>query len=51
MIERKPGINSSKITCNLNIGRNTVKYHIVNVLKKDLISLKLKGNKIELFQN
>jgi predicted transcriptional regulator len=51
LIKKKPGISSSEISINLNLARNTVKYHIDKLSKKNLISFKEKGRKIELYPN
>ncbi|MFX1312655.1 MAG: winged helix-turn-helix transcriptional regulator, partial [Promethearchaeota archaeon] len=51
IIQKNPGINSSKISRILNLSRNTIKYHIDKLSENDLIYLKRKGRKIELYSN
>ncbi|MFX1307542.1 MAG: winged helix-turn-helix transcriptional regulator [Promethearchaeota archaeon] len=51
IIQKNPGINSSKISRILNLSRNTIKYHIDKLSENDLIYLKEKGRKIELYPN
>ncbi|NVM37209.1 MAG: winged helix-turn-helix transcriptional regulator [Candidatus Lokiarchaeota archaeon] len=51
IIQKNPGINSSKISRILNLSRNTIKYHIDKLSENDLINLKEKGRKIELYPN
>ena len=51
IIQNNPGINSSKISQILNLSRNTIKYHVDKLSENDLISLKEKGRKIELYPN
>jgi predicted transcriptional regulator len=51
IIKNRPGINSSEISRMINLSRNTVKYHIDKLSKKNLISLIRKGRKIELYPN
>ena len=49
LIQKNPGITSSEISDNINLARNTVKYHIDKLSENDLILLKKKGRKIELY--
>ncbi len=51
IIQKNPGINSSKISRILNLSRTTIKYHIDKLSENDLIYLKEKGRKIELYPN
>ncbi|MFW9999987.1 MAG: winged helix-turn-helix transcriptional regulator [Candidatus Hodarchaeota archaeon] len=50
IIQKNPGINSSKIARILNLSRNTIKYHIDKLIDENLIDLKRNGRKLELFQ-
>jgi predicted transcriptional regulator len=49
LIESQPGIYSSKIAHRLNLKRNSVKYHVDKLLKKDLIFAKRDGRRKYLF--
>ncbi|NVM37212.1 MAG: winged helix-turn-helix transcriptional regulator [Candidatus Lokiarchaeota archaeon] len=49
LIQKNPGISSSEISQKINLARNTVKYHIDKLSENDLIYLKEKGRKIELY--
>ena len=49
LIESQPGIYSSKIAHQLNLKRNSVKYHIDKLLKNHLISVKTEGRIKRLF--
>ncbi|MFX1446488.1 MAG: winged helix-turn-helix transcriptional regulator [Promethearchaeota archaeon] len=49
IIQKNPGITSSKISRILNLSRNTIKYHIDKLSENDLVNLKEKGRKIELY--
>lgn len=49
LIQKNPGISSSEISDNINLARNTVKYHIDKLSENNLILLKKKGRKIELY--
>ena len=49
LIQKNPGISSSEISENINLARNTVKYHIDKLSENNLILLKKKGRKIELY--
>ncbi len=51
IIEKNPGIFSSKIARQLNLKRSSVKYHIDKLFEKNLISLKRIGRKISLYPN
>jgi len=51
LIKNYPGISSSEISKKINLARNTVKYHIDKLSEDNLISLKEKGRKIELYSN
>ncbi|UCC18726.1 MAG: winged helix-turn-helix transcriptional regulator [Promethearchaeota archaeon] len=51
IIRKNPGISSSEISKKINLARNTVKYHIDKLSDNDLITLKEKGRKIELYLN
>ncbi|MFX1499914.1 MAG: winged helix-turn-helix transcriptional regulator [Promethearchaeota archaeon] len=51
IIQKNPGINSSKISKILNLSRNTIKYHVDKLSENELIYLKDKGRKIELYSN
>jgi len=48
-IKKNPGINSAEISRNMNLSRNTIKYHIDKLLKKHLIKLEKKGRIIRLY--
>jgi len=48
-IKKNPGINSAEISRNMNLSRNTIKYHIDKLLKKRLIKLEKKGRIIRLY--
>ena len=49
IIKAHPGICASKIAGEINLARNSVKYHIDKLLNKDLIQQKRKGRKKLLF--
>ncbi len=49
LIQKNPGITSSEISDNINLARNTVKYHIDKLSGNDLILFKKKGRKIQLY--
>jgi predicted transcriptional regulator len=49
LIQKNPGISSSEISKKINLARNTVKYHIDKLSENNLITLKGKGRKIELY--
>ena len=49
LIEDNPGITSSEISKIVNLSRNTIKYHIDKLIEENLIDLRRKGRKIELF--
>jgi predicted transcriptional regulator len=49
IIQSNPGINSSEISRVLNLSSSTVKYHIDKLSEENLIILKRKGQKIEIF--
>ena len=49
LIQKNPGISSSEISDNINLARNTVKYHIDKLSESNLILFKKKGRKIELY--
>jgi len=49
LIQKNPGISSSEISKKINLARNTVKYHIDKLSENNLILLKEKGRKIELY--
>ena len=49
IIQKNPGINSSKISRILNLSRNTIKYHIDKLIEENLIDSKRNGRKIELY--
>jgi predicted transcriptional regulator len=51
LVKKNPGISSSEISKKINLARNTVKYHIDKLSEKNLILLKEKGRKIELYPN
>ncbi|MFX1366933.1 MAG: winged helix-turn-helix transcriptional regulator [Promethearchaeota archaeon] len=51
IIQKNPGINSSKISKMLNLSRNTIKYHVDKLFENKKIYLKQKGRKIELYLN
>jgi len=51
LIQNYPGISSSEISKKINLGRNTVKYHIDKLSEDNLIRLKENGRKIELYSN
>lgn len=51
LIQKNPGISSSEISDEINLAPNTIKYHIDKLSEKDLILLKRKGRKIELYYN
>ena len=51
LIKNYPGICSSEISKKINLARNTVKYHIDKLSEDNLIRLKEKGRKIELYSN
>jgi len=51
LIQNYPGISSSEISKKINLARNTVKYHIDKLSEDNLIRLKEKGRKIELYSN
>ena len=48
-IKKYPGINSAEISRNLNLSRNSIKYHIDKLLEKHLIRLEKKGRVNELY--
>lgn len=49
LIQKNPGISSTEISNNINLARNTVKYHIDKLSENNLILFKKKGRKIELY--
>ena len=49
IIKDHPGITSSDISSEVNIARNSVKYHIDKLVKKNLISFKISGRKKKLY--
>ena len=49
LIESQPGIYSSKIAHQLNLKRNSVKYHVDKLLKNHLIFVKTEGRRKHLF--
>ncbi len=49
MVKKYPGINSAEISRNLNLSRNSIKYHIDKLLEKHLIRLEKKGRVNELY--
>jgi predicted transcriptional regulator len=49
IIQKNPGINSSKISRILNLSRNSIKYHIDKLIEENLIFFKEKGRKKELY--
>ncbi|MFX1589973.1 MAG: winged helix-turn-helix transcriptional regulator, partial [Promethearchaeota archaeon] len=49
LIQKNPGISSTEISNNINLARNTVKYHIDKLSENNLILFKRKGRKIELY--
>jgi predicted transcriptional regulator len=49
LIRKNPGISASEISKNINLARNTVKYHIDKLLESDLIFYKEKGRILELY--
>lgn len=49
IIQNNPGINSSEISRILNLSSSTIKYHIDKLSEENLIILKRKGHKIEIF--
>jgi len=49
MVKKYPGINSAEISRNLNLSRNSIKYHIDKLLEKHLIKLEKKGRVNELY--
>jgi len=49
IIQDNPGINSSEISRVLNLSSSTIKYHIDKLSEENLIILKRKGRKIEIF--
>ncbi|MFX1489422.1 MAG: winged helix-turn-helix transcriptional regulator [Promethearchaeota archaeon] len=49
LIQSNPGINSSEISRVLNLSSSTIKYHIDKLSEENLILLKRKGHKIEIF--
>lgn len=51
VIQENPGIYSSEIARKINLGRNTVKYHIDKLYKENLIQLEKKGRKIRLYSS
>jgi predicted transcriptional regulator len=51
LIKKSPGISSSEISKKINLARNTVKYHIDKLSERNLIDLRGKGRKIELYPN
>jgi len=51
LVKENPGINTSEIARNLNLRRNSIKYHIDKLLDKNLIYSIRKGRKVELFFN
>jgi predicted transcriptional regulator len=48
-IKKYPGINSAEISRNLNLSRNSIKYHIDKLLEKHLIKFEKKGRVNELY--
>jgi len=48
-IKKNPGINSAEISRNMNLSRNSIKYHIDKLLEKHLIKLEKKGRIIKLY--
>ena len=49
IIQKNPGINSSEISRTLNLSSSTIKYHIDKLSEENLIKLKRKGHRIEIF--
>lgn len=49
MVKKYPGINSAEISRNLDLSRNSIKYHIDKLLEKHLIRLEKKGRVNELY--
>ena len=49
LIQTNPGISSSEIAKQINLARNTVKYHIDKLLENDLIYFIEKGRVLELY--
>jgi predicted transcriptional regulator len=49
LIQTSPGISASDISRKINLARNTVKYHIDKLSESNLIILKEKGRKVELY--
>ncbi len=49
MVKKYPGINSAEISRNLNLSRNSIKYHIDKLLEKHLIKFEKKGRVNELY--
>ncbi|MFX1478008.1 MAG: winged helix-turn-helix transcriptional regulator [Promethearchaeota archaeon] len=49
LIQSNPGINSSEISRVLNLSSSTIKYHIDKLSEENLIILKRKGHKVEIF--
>ncbi len=49
IIQKNPGINSSKISRILNLSRNTIKYHIDKLFEENLIDLKRNGRRLDLY--
>jgi len=48
-IKKNPGINSAEISRNMNLSRNSIKYHIDKLIEKRLIKLEKKGRIIKLY--
>ena len=48
-IKKYPGINSAEISRNLNLSRNSIKYHIDKLVEKHLIRFEKKGRIVELY--
>ncbi|MFX1389913.1 MAG: winged helix-turn-helix transcriptional regulator [Promethearchaeota archaeon] len=51
IIKKNPGISSSEISIKINLARNTVKYHIDKLSERNLIILREKGRKVEIYPN
>jgi len=49
LIQKNPGISSSEISNKIDLARNTVKYHVDKLSESNLILLKKKNRKIELY--
>ena len=48
-VKKYPGINSAEISRNLNLSRNSIKYHVDKLLEKHLIRLEKKGRVKQLY--